>query len=1095
MTIEARLRRAMFWGTGLLVAAAAGAAWIAYNYATDSATLAAWIDAESPRYFPGSRLAIGRVKPRPLLGQVTLEDVELWQDLGGEVEVEAEAEAGAGPSPDHLAARIAWLKVHVDTSALLDGRIEPSEIVVAYPEVRLRRRPDGTWNVQGLLADPWPGPPVVRQPRVRIQNGIVHLIGDDDREETVLREVSAAVEPTPEGLLRFEGTARGGAFDRVRLAGTIDPATGRLSLESGELAQLEVGEALLRQVPVEARPALEAAGLEAGAFDLAVRSLTFDPGATPRLRYDVGVRLRSGLWQGPQLPFPLDDVEADVSVRDGLLTVDRAEGRNGAMRAGVRPGATIDLAGSGDGPFDLTLDVRELELDRRLRAWTPRDLRPLWDEYKPRGMVNLSVRARRDLPGGPVGFGLGVDCQGVGIEYRLFPYPIDGVRGTLTWEGPRLNLVLRATVGGKPAGAVGTIQNPALITGPPPRFGPEPEPEAESEAIAPSPPVPDEVEVRLRFWAEALPIDRPLIDAMPPDVRQVVEQFQPTGTVRGEARLVRTPPESPDDPPEGKVAIDANVDLGERCSVKWVEMPYPIEALSGRLELHPDSWVFHRIRGRNGLAEISGEGAVQAVGPNKFAVDLQMKADRLPFTEELKQALPDWRDPWETLRPSGTCTVEARIRVDPDGREHQHLEIVPGRETRIELRLPSLVDPAATVDMPPMEQIAGRFTFDDGRVTMEDVSFSFKSSPARFARGTVDLRDTGQFELRVEDLELDDFRLDQPLRKLMPPVMAQFARRLDDKTFRFSTDLGIGWSGRPGDPAWCDWADALVVFNGNTIETGLPLERIQGQADHLRGRFDGQKLEVHGRVNLDSVGLLGLQLTRLSTPIDVVENVATLREVRGDLLGGELTGQVMATLDATPRYEAALAVRDAELREYFRKAVPGRQDLRGRINGWVKLEGLGSDLHTLSGRGEAHLGDGKLGEFPPLLRLVKLVPLLRLSPAEKSLFDSADATFQIRDGQTRFDQLKLTGDAFSLQGSGTLSSLGQLDLGLYILAGRDEALHVRYLSAAIREATGQILRLRVHGTPANPKYDPVVLQPATQALRHGLLDRKGRESR
>src|SRR5262245_62462313 len=49
-------------------------------------------------------------------------------------------------------------------------------------------------------------------------------------------------------------------------------------------------------------------------------------------------------------------------------------------------------------------------------------------------------------------------------------------------------------------------------------------------------------------------------------------------------------------------------------------------------------------------------------------------------------------------------------------------------------------------------------------------------------------------------------RLDSELRKKMPPLMAQFAQRLDEgRAFTARGNLQIGWSGVAGEPAWCSW--------------------------------------------------------------------------------------------------------------------------------------------------------------------------------------------------------------------------------------------------------------------------------------------------
>ena len=82
-----------------------------------------------------------------------------------------------------------WYLVRDDANSLAEhpdqrgklakGQLEASEIDVSYPTLRLRRRHDGTWNLQGLLADPWPGP-WIETPPILIRNATLELIPDEE---------------------------------------------------------------------------------------------------------------------------------------------------------------------------------------------------------------------------------------------------------------------------------------------------------------------------------------------------------------------------------------------------------------------------------------------------------------------------------------------------------------------------------------------------------------------------------------------------------------------------------------------------------------------------------------------------------------------------------------------------------------------------------------------------------------------------------------------------------------------------------------------------------------------------------------------------
>src|SRR6516162_5950720 len=127
MSFHLRVQKTVFWAGLLLMAAAAALVGFAYSYVTDSATLAAVIRDEAPRFLPGSTLNVGRVQVRPLIGQVILSQMVLWQKVDDR---------------PFTAAKIPWVSVKHDLQALVQGRFEPREVVVAQPTLRVRRRND-----------------------------------------------------------------------------------------------------------------------------------------------------------------------------------------------------------------------------------------------------------------------------------------------------------------------------------------------------------------------------------------------------------------------------------------------------------------------------------------------------------------------------------------------------------------------------------------------------------------------------------------------------------------------------------------------------------------------------------------------------------------------------------------------------------------------------------------------------------------------------------------------------------------------------------------------------------------------------------------
>ncbi len=1047
-----RVRKVVGWVLLLLVAVAIGGGWFAYSYVTDNETLRAAIREGAPRFLPGCVVDVQRVHVRPFLGRIVLGVVSLRKREGVNPEL-------VGSSP--------WVQVSYDPWAMLDGRFDLKEVVVAQPRLRLRRRADGTWNVLGLLADPWPLPPSETSPPIRVENGTIELVDEANGPEAspaaILRDVSVLITPgdlrgTP---IRFEAKAKGDLCESVELTGTVDRATGRVTL-AGDLHRLAISSTLAERLPAPARPAFQKLGLAAGEADVTLRSLMYDPKAAEPLRYDAGVLLRGGVWQCEKLPFPINELSAAVTLRDGVATVERAEGRNGPTI--TRASGTFGLDDPERAPFHMGIEVIGLELDVRTRAWAARTFprgAGLWADFHPGGRVDLEADLARAAPSGPVDWGVAVTLRDVALEYKEFRYPLEHVAGELTARPGRVTADLHALVGGKPLSVRGAIEGEGV------------------RAV-----------VDLDFAAESLPIDRDLLDAMPPDVRDVILSFRPAGTVRGTAHLHRTPPAGPGDDPKGTIAVHADLDLNPGCEMTWDGLKYPVRDLIGHLELHPGSWTFKGMKGTHGQAVIAGEGRVDKL-PGGYKVGLHIHADDLLFETQLRAALgPAWQKTWDTLNPVGASDVDVRIDVEPGKRDRYHLEIDPRPGTNLKLRFQRVAVEGdgggpRMIEM-PMEDVRGRFVFDDGTVTMTGGRFLFHNAPVEFAWGEVQVFDSGQFALKVKELTVDDFKLDARLRKLMPPVMAQYALRLDDgKPFRISTDLALGWSGKPGELATCAWENGTVVFVDNTIQAGMPLRHLQGQIDHLRGSFDGRDLLVSGALDLASVNLVDVHVTEVTTPIEVGADKARLTNVRGTLMGGTITGSLEIGLESTPKFDAHLAVEGIDLREYAR-SLPGKQDFRGLVSGRADLSGMGHDLHTLQGSGEAHVTKGDLGKLPVWARLIKP---LNLAPTTKTAFDQADVWFTIRNGTTTFNPIEFFGDAFSLHGRGTLDVQSELDVKLRVLYSRD-AMHIPGVSDLTRELGGQFLVIRVSGPAAAPSFRLEFL-PAASEFAKSLGDRRG----
>ena len=242
----------------------------------------------------------------------------------------------------------------------------------------------------------------------------------------------------------------------MTFTGRIDLKTGNVEL-GGELSGLVLSEALRRKLPPGPRRAFQALALNGGVVDMELNRLLYDPALPPesRLRCNMVARLREGVCECPELPFTVNNLSANVSIEDRLLTIKHASGTNGNTT--LTAAGVVMLDGTKKGPMDLHVKLEDLELgDERLRKRTPDEYMELWDLFKPKGRVNLALQVTRAKAGAPVDWTARVRCLDVAAVYRHFRYPLDHLSGDLVFEKNTLSVDL-SSLSGHPVHLAGTI--------------------------------------------------------------------------------------------------------------------------------------------------------------------------------------------------------------------------------------------------------------------------------------------------------------------------------------------------------------------------------------------------------------------------------------------------------------------------------------------------------------------------------------------------------------------------------------------------------------------------------------------------------------
>ena len=293
--------------------------------------------------------------------------------------------------------------------------------------------------------------------------------------------------------------------------------------------------------------------------------------------------------------------------------------------------------------------------------------------------------------------------------------------------------------------------------------------------------------------------------------------------------------------------------------------------------------------------------------------------------------------------------------------------------------------------------------------------------------------------------------------------------------------------------------NASLKLNGSSLEAGLSFEEIFGTIAS-EGRYEGTHLgAVVGNIWLDkatvgkqplSSAKLGYriraQLPDASTATGYTAPVIEFPDITATLFQGSVGGQARVVLDEQVKYRVWLTATGVRLDELARHTKLGSDsELRGFAQGSFLVENI-LDPKTgqwiASGQGQIDVPQGRLYKIPVLLDLLKV---LKGQTPDRSAFEEAHATLELKGDRVKVTQLDLLGSAISLGGSGEMDTDGQyVKFEFYTIWSQTLK---RWLTTPLGDVTGLLsgslfkIELTREGGKLTPKA--VVLPAVTDPVR------------
>ncbi len=1017
------------WGLVLSVLAAAVA--VPYLYHRVDEEIRARIEARLADHFPG--LAV-RVR-----------FAQLVEGEGIEVRGISIVERGAaGPQAELAYFDELFIGCQTTLQELVKGELEVTQIKVRRPVLRATRRPDGSWSAAKLFPFPRFGN---GHPVSLIENGTIEIFDPlkEPSSTLTLRDVHLTIKPTeaadPADIepVLVEGYLAADHFQRVEFKGRADRRSSRFSV-AGTAVGLEISPELRSGLPSEIAQKLQELGSLRCESQLDFR-VSHDPDCVPTTRFDVTADVRRGRIDDPRLPFALSDLRARVRLNNGGFVVDDLQARNGQ--------ASIRVSGNrqgyaADSPASLELYGNRIELDRNLVRVLPASICNDWYKFLPEGEVDahfkLAFDGRRWTPEAEI------KCLNVSFTCHKFPYRLERASGTIVHKNNRLTAQLTAYAGGQP------IRLGVAISNPGPRFT-----------------------GGIQAEGENIPFDEKLFAALPDGTQPVVRSLNPRGTFNFIAQQWRDDPERAE--PHNHLAVTLN-----RCSLNYERFAYPLGNIRGALEMIDGVWTFRDLEGTNDTGLVKCQGSL-GPGPDGRLLLLTFVGENVPLEEELRDALPpNMGELWKSLKPRGAVDLNIDLAYDCTARRTSlKLRARPRSET-------SSLEP---IYFPyRLDKFHGTIVYQDGHTDLENVE-AVHGRTLISTGGTCDIAPDGGFHLKLKNLAVDRLKADHELLAALPEGLKRVVGELKP-----AGGLGLrgqvefvkaGKAGAPLESAW----DVIFDVHQGAIDAGVKLENLYGSVK-LAGGFDGKKFSSHGEVSLDAATYKNFQFTEIAGPLwidndhvlagawaEAQSPSRTPRRISGKIFGGTVQADCQVNLGASPQYTLRASLTDADLGQFAKENVSGRQRLNGKVLANVELQGTGRNTHTIRGAGGIRLHDADIYELPVMVALLKI---LNMREPDTTAFTRSDIDFRIQGEHVLLDRINFSGDAISLLGMGQMNFDRQINLTFHSIVGRTEH-QVPILRSVLGEASQQIMQIRVEGTVDNPTTRSEAFPRVSQAIQ------------
>lgn len=338
---------------------------------------------------------------------------------------------------DRPVVKIPRVKIAWSLSDIGLRRRDPVEsikgIEVLEPEIFLERSADGRWNIAGLLKPSPPGRPLKFAGKVYVKSGRLvmcdRLPNSDEPVVNALSDMEASIDfsETPMAKYSVSGKGQAGRFGRFAAEGRYNLAGHSFN---ADLDILNANLSYWSTYPANL-------GLKIPSGEARARIELSKAGTDEPLRHSAVVQIRQASVEFRQIRSPVQDVNGELGVRDGVVNM-RLEGKLGSAPVLVS-GQVLDLS-KPRLALELTSDRVNFS---EIAGLTP------WARQFSKARLPKNGRAKALISGPPKSLAVDFYLEAPSLAYSGFEGSAIAARGTYANRRIRVQNASAATYGGR----------------------------------------------------------------------------------------------------------------------------------------------------------------------------------------------------------------------------------------------------------------------------------------------------------------------------------------------------------------------------------------------------------------------------------------------------------------------------------------------------------------------------------------------------------------------------------------------------------------------------------------------------------------------